>query len=87
MKRGITAVKDTPFDHFFSGRLPKKIQRRRVNRAIREVLTAKQRETLLAYYIQQKNIPQIAAERGVHKSTVCRTLRRAETRLKKYLQY
>ena len=32
-------------------------------------------------------ITQIAQERGVNKSTVCRTLHRAEQKLRKYLKY
>ena len=50
-------------------------------------LAAAQRETLLAYYIQQKNIPTIAAERSVAKSTVSRTLRRAEGKVRRFLRY
>ena len=58
-----------------------------VRRVIREELTQLQREVILAYYFQEKKIPQIAAERGVQKSTVSRTLHRAERRLKRYLKY
>ena len=53
----------------------------------REELTDLQRETLLDYYFRRMTIPQIAAQRGVHKSTVCRTLHRAEDRLRRYLKY
>ena len=67
-------------------RLPRELQRRRLDRAIREELTPLQRQTLLAYYIQEKTIPQIARERGVQKSTVSRTLHRAEARLKRLLR-
>ena len=41
----------------------------------------------MAYYFQGQNIPAIAREQGVNKSTVCRTLRRAEERLRRFLQY
>jgi RNA polymerase sigma factor (sigma-70 family) len=54
---------------------------------IREELTPLQRETLIAYYFQEQTIPQIAADRGVNKSTVSRTLRRAEEKLRRYLKY
>jgi RNA polymerase sigma factor (sigma-70 family) len=54
---------------------------------VEEELTAHQREILIAYYFQEKNIPQIAEERGVNKSTVSRTLKRAETKLRRYLRY
>lgn len=68
-------------------RLPRDVQLRRVRRVIEEELTPIQRETLIAYYFQEMTIPQIAAERGVNKSSVCRTLHLAETRLRKSLKY
>ena len=68
-------------------RLPQKVQLHRVHTVIREELTPLQRQVILAYYFQDKNIPAIARERGVNKSTVCRTLHRAEQRIKRCLQY
>lgn len=67
--------------------MPKELQLKRIRRAIAQELTELQREILLAYHIQGKNIPQIAADRGVHKSTVSRTLKRAEDKLRRYLKY
>lgn len=54
---------------------------------IREELTELQRDTILAYYFENKSVEQIARERGINKSTVSRTLKRAEARLKRFLQY
>ena len=68
-------------------RLPKEVQLKRVQRVIREELTPLQREALIAYYFQEQTITQIALERGVNKSTVCRTLHRAEDKLRRYLKY
>lgn len=59
----------------------------RVQRVIREELTDLQRQTLTAYYFQQQTITQIARDRGVAKSTVWRTLRRAEEKLRRFLRY
>ena len=59
----------------------------RVKRVIEGELTELQRETILADYFQQKNICLIAKERGVNKSTVCRTLHRAEARIRRCLKY
>jgi len=59
----------------------------RVRRVIREELTQLQREVLVAYYFQEENIPQIARDRGVNKSTISRTLHRAEQKLRRYLKY
>lgn len=80
-------MKSIRFEDNASIRLPPKVQRQRLHRVIREELTEKQRRTLLAYYFQQQTIPQIARHQGVNKSTVSRTLRRAEERLKRYLRY
>lgn len=80
-------MKNTPFDMSNHLHLPKQVQLQRVQRVIREELTELQRETLLDYYFRQLTISQIAALRGVHKSTVCRTLHRAEDRLRRYLKY
>lgn len=59
----------------------------RMRRVIQEELTPLQRHTLVAYYFQEQTLARIAKERNVNKSTVCRTLRRAEEKLKKYLCY
>jgi RNA polymerase sigma factor (sigma-70 family) len=56
-------------------------------RIIQNELTEKQRHTFLAYHIQKKTIPQIAAEQGVFKSTVSRTLKRAEQKIGRITQY
>lgn len=80
-------ARNIPYEGYQGIRLPKEVQRRRVMEVIRRELTDLQRETLLAYYIEELNIVQIAQRRGVNKSTVCRTLKRAENRLRKYLRY
>ena len=68
-------------------RLPREVQLKRVQRVIKEELTPLQREALIAYYFQEQTITQIAEERGVNKSTVCRTLHRAEEKLRRFLKY
>lgn len=80
-------MKNIPYEDYLGPRLPREVQLERVNRVIREELTETQREVLLAYYIQELTIPQIALERGVHKSTVSRTLHRAEGKLRRFLRY
>ena len=80
-------MKNTRYDGYRGIRLPKQVQLQRVQRVIDEELTPLQRETLLDYYIRQENIPEIAAKRGVNKSTVSRTLKRAEQKLRRYLKY
>jgi RNA polymerase sigma factor (sigma-70 family) len=67
--------------------MSREVAMERIRRVIQEELTDLQREVLVAYYFQEVNIPQIARERGVNKSTVSRTLRRAEEKLRRYLKY
>ena len=59
---------------------------RRMERVIRSELTELQRDVLLAVYFGGKTQAQIAQERGVSRSTVCRTLHRAENRLRRFLR-
>ena len=80
-------MKNTRYDGYRGIRLPKQVQIQRVQRVIAEELTPLQRETLVAYYFQEQTIPQIALDRGVHKSTVSRTLHRAEDKLRRFLKY
>ena len=80
-------MKNTLYDGYRGPRLPKKIQLQRIEQVIRQELTPLQRETLVAYYFQEQKIAQIAQDRGVNKSTVSRTLRRAEEKLRRYLRY
>ena len=80
-------MKNILYEGYLGPRLPREVQLKRVQRVIREELTDIQREVLLAYYMQNLTIPQIAAERGVHKSTVSRTLHRAEGKLRRFLRY
>ncbi len=80
-------MKNIRYDGYKGIRLPKQVQLQRVQRVIQEELTELQRQTLTDYYFREMTIPQIAEERGVNKSTVSRTLRRAEEKLRRYLRY
>ena len=80
-------MKNIVFDGYQGLRLPREVQLRRVKRVIENELSPLQRETLMSYYFQRETIPQIALRRGVNKSTVCRTLQRAERKLQQYLKY
>ena len=75
------------YEGYLGPRLPREVQIKRVQRVIKEELTPLQREALIAYYFQERTITDIARERGVNKSTVCRTLHRAEGKLRRYLKY
>lgn len=80
-------MRNTRSSGYFGPRLPRGTQLDRVRRVIREELTPLQRDVLLAYYFQEMSIPEIAAERGVHKSSISRALKRAEDRLRRLLRY
>ena len=75
------------YDGYVGRRLPRDVQLERIRNVIREELTEIERETVTAYYFQEMKIAAIAKMRGVHPSTVSRTLRRAEKKLQKYLKY
>ena len=87
MTGGIIAVRNIHFDSYLGPRLPREVQLQRIQRVIQEELTQLQRYTLCAYYFRQQTLEQIARDRGVNKSTVCRTLKRAENKLRRFLQY
>ena len=80
-------MKNILYEGYLGPRLPREVQLKRVKRVIEEELPPLQKQTLIAYYFQQQTIPQIARERGVQKSTVSRTLKRAEAKLRKFLKY
>ena len=63
------------------------VLRRRLAGALREELTPRQREVLALYYQRTMNLAQIGAALGIQPSTVSRTLRRGEERLRRCLRY
>ena len=86
MKGVFIAMKDILCE-YSDPRLPRQVQLRRLNHVIRNELTVLQREVLEAVYFGGKTQKQIALERGVSCSTICRTLHRAEARLRRFLRY
>lgn len=56
-------------------------------RALHEDITDKQRQYLLLYYAQGMNMVEIGRQMGVDKSTVSRTIKRGEARLRRCLRY
>lgn len=68
-------------------RLSRQQQIARMHRVIDNELTEKQRRVVLGYYVDKKSMPELALQYGVCKSTICRTLQRAEQRMKRCLRY
>lgn len=61
--------------------------KRNLIRALREDVTPKQRLVLTLYYAEGLNMRQIGEKLGVDKSTVSRTIKRGERRLRRCLRY
>ena len=80
-------MKNIRYDMQWGLDLPWEIQLKRLKRVMERELTPKQRETLTAYYFEELCPAEIARRQGVNRSTVLRTLRRAEERLRRYLTY
>lgn len=80
-------MKNTLYDGYRGPRLPRQVQLSRIRQVMQEELTPLQRETLMACYFEKKSQVEFARERGVNKSTVCRTLKRAESKLRRFLRY
>lgn len=80
-------MRNTLFEGYEGPRLPRQVQLKRLRRVIESELTEVQREILVAYYFQSKTMETIARERGICRSSVCRTLHRAEDRVRRCLRY
>lgn len=80
-------MKSTLFEGLKGHHLPREIQLQRLQQVIRRELTPLQRQTLMAYYYENQTLEAIARSRGVTKSTVWRTLKRAEQNIRRILQY
>lgn len=80
-------MKNTLYDGYCGPRMPRQMLLRRVHSVMEHELTEKQRRVLTGYYLEDKTLTAMAAEYGVNKSSVCRTLHRAEDRLRRYLRY
>lgn len=61
--------------------------KRNLVKALKSDVTPRQREMLLLYYGKGMNMRQIGEALGVDKSTVSRTVKRGERRLKRCLRY
>ena len=80
-------MKAIGYEDYQGPRLTRQQQIARMHRVIENELTEKQRRAVLGYYVDKKTMPELAREFGVCKSTVCRTIQRAEKRLRRCLRY
>ena len=68
-------------------RLPREVQLKRIQKVMERELTDLQRDMIIEIYFNGKTQKEVAEERGVCCSTVCRILHRAEDRLQRFLRY
>ena len=61
--------------------------RRNLLRALSEEVTERQRQVLFMYYEENMKMREIAEALGVERSTVSRTIKRGEVRLRRCLRY
>ena len=61
--------------------------KRLLRQVIQNDLTTRQREMVLLYFAEHRNMSEIAGLLQVNKSTVSRTIKRALNKLYKYLRY
>ncbi len=80
-------MKNIPFEGILDPQIPTDVQVRRLRNIIQTELTDLQREAIVGVYFQGRTLTDIARARGVNKSTVCRTLKRGEAKLRRYLKY
>ena len=80
-------MRNIPYDNVSGLDLPRQVQIQRILRVMDGELTPKQRLYLYAHYFDEQSPSQIARCYGVHRSTVIRTLRRGEARIRRYLTY
>ena len=80
-------MRNIPYDSRWGLELPRDIQIQRILRVMEQELTEKQRRYLSDYYFENLSPAKIARRYGVHRSTVMRTLCRAENRIRRYLTY
>ncbi len=80
-------MKNIGCDWVFPRNLSRGAQVERVKRAIKRELTPRQQEIVRMVFYEHLSQAEAARRMGLNRSTVCRTLHRAEQRLRKYLQY
>lgn len=54
---------------------------------VQNELTKNQRDIFLQHHLDNKSMAEIAREKGLNRSSVCRTVKRAEDKILRYLQY
>ena len=88
MKGAITAMKNIDYDGYLGPRMTRDVQRRRLQHVLDNELTELQRRAVIGYYLEKKTMRELAQEarcEQIHRH--CRTLQRAERRMRRCLRY
>ena len=64
-------MKNTDYDGYLGPRLSRDVQLRRLQRVMDNELTACQRETVIAHYLEKKSMRQIADQRAERRMRRC----------------
>lgn len=80
-------MRNIVYDGYLGPRLDRATQLRRLKNVIEGELTPCQRRVVEGIYFRQCSVTSLAQELGVNKSTVSRTLRRAQERMRRCLRY
>lgn len=80
-------MRNIRYDSDIGLNLPREMQLRRLLRVMEGELTPRQKQVMTLYFFEEKRPAEIARMLGVHRSTTLRTLRRAENRVRRFLQY
>lgn len=75
------------YNGYCGPRMSRSVQTKRLQHVLENELTQHQRRAVVGYYLEQKTITQLAEEFGVNKSTVWRTIKRGEARMRRCLKY
>ena len=80
-------MRNIVYEGYLGPRLDRATQLRRLKNVIEGELTPCQRRVVEGIYFRQCSVTALAQELGVNKSTVSRTLRRAQERMRRCLRY
>lgn len=80
-------MRNIRYDSDIGLNLPRELQLRRLRRVMEQELTDRQKQVLSLYFFDEKRPAEIGRILGIHRSTALRTLRRAEKRVRRFLQY
>ena len=80
-------MRNIVYEGYMGPRLDRATQLRRLKNVIEGELTPRQKRIIEGVYYEKRTLTSLAEELGVNKSTVSRTFRRAQERMRRCLRY